>query len=92
MKIVTDLHTSLQQKTAATVGFFDGVHTGHVTLLNRLKKEASQRNLASMVVTFATHPREILQSNYQPELLTTTEERITLLAKNNIDKIGRAHV
>ena len=85
MKIVTDLHTSLQQKTAATVGFFDGVHTGHVTLLNRLKKEASQRNLASMVVTFATHPREILQSNYQPELLTTTEERITLLAKNNID-------
>ena len=34
-----------------------------------------------MVVTFATHPREILQSNYQPELLTTTEERITLLAK-----------
>jgi riboflavin kinase / FMN adenylyltransferase len=85
MKIVTDLHTSLQQKTAATVGFFDGVHTGHVTLLNRLKKEASQRNLASMVVTFATHPREILQSNYVPELLTTTQERIDLLAKNNID-------
>ena len=58
---------------AATIGFFDGVHLGHVHLLEELKAIAAQRGLKSMAITFPEHPRQILQSDYRPRLLSTPD-------------------
>jgi len=69
----------------ATIGFFDGVHLGHRFLINQLKKEGEKRHLHTMVVTFIRHPREVLQSDYQPYLLQTFEERMEGLSSTNID-------
>jgi len=63
----------------ATIGFFDGVHTGHQFLFERLRSEALSRGLKPLVVTFDTHPRAVLQSDYVPQLLTTKTERTALL-------------
>ena len=60
---------------AATIGFFDGVHMGHVHLLQQLKDIAAQRGLKSMAITFPEHPRQILQSDYRPRLLSTPEDK-----------------
>ena len=59
---------------AATIGVFDGVHTGHRFLLQQLHDESVRRGLRSMVVTFGIHPAEAL-GRPVPPLLTTTEER-----------------
>lgn len=72
---------------AATIGFFDGVHQGHCYLLERLKSEARQRGLQSMVITFERHPRQVVQSDWQPELLTTLEEKVALIGKTGIDML-----
>lgn len=67
-------------KRIATIGFFDGVHKGHRFLFEHLRSEAEQRGLSPLVVTFVQHPRMILQSDYVPQLLTTPEERESLLS------------
>lgn len=40
----------------ATIGSFDGVHSGHMELLRRVTEIASQVQGMSMVVTFEPHP------------------------------------
>ena len=59
----------------ATIGFFDGVHKGHQFLFARLRELANERGLAPLIVTFDTHPRTVLDSDYIPQLLTSREER-----------------
>ena len=63
----------------ATIGFFDGVHKGHQYLFNHLLSLAQERGLDPLIVTFETHPRAALQSDFIPRLLTSLEERKTLL-------------
>ena len=70
---------------AATIGFFDGVHLGHVHLLRQLMDAAAERGLKSMAITFPEHPRQILQSDYRPRLLSTPEDKMKLLEKTGID-------
>ena len=71
----------------ASIGFFDGVHIGHRFLIEQVKEEAVRRGMQSMVVTFPVHPRKVLQADYQPCLLTTNEEKLTLLGDTGIDRI-----
>lgn len=72
---------------AATIGFFDGVHRGHQFLLKQLREEAGARGLKSMAVTFDRHPRQVVQTDWQPQLLTTLEEKKELLSKTGIDQV-----
>ena len=65
----------------ATIGFFDGVHKGHQFLFENLRALAAERELAPLIITFAQHPRAVLQSDYIPQLLTTPEERQVLLSR-----------
>ncbi len=59
----------------ATIGFFDGVHKGHQFLFEHLQSLASERGLQPLIVTFAEHPRTVLDSDYIPRLLSSLEER-----------------
>ncbi len=69
----------------ATVGFFDGVHRGHRFLIGHLMEDARKEGVASTVVTFDKHPRQVLHSDYQPKLLTTFEEKRALLEATGVD-------
>ena len=70
---------------AATIGFFDGVHLGHVHLLEELKVAANERGLKSMAITFPEHPRQILQSDYRPRLLSTPQDKMHMLEQTGVD-------
>ena len=72
---------------AATIGFFDGVHQGHRFLLDCLKKEADKRQLKSMAITFETHPRQVIQGGWKPELLTELHEKLRLLKATGVDTV-----
>lgn len=65
----------------ATIGFFDGVHKGHQFLFDHLRTFASERGLAPLIVTMDRHPRAVLQADYIPHLLTSTEEREKILSQ-----------
>lgn len=71
---------------ALTVGFFDGVHRGHRAVLDRLLLSAHDRGVASGVVTFDPHPRQIL-SDVRLPLLTSLDEKSELLVSAGIDHV-----
>lgn len=68
-------------KRIATIGFFDGVHKGHRYLFEQLGKQAETRGLKPLIVTFREHPRAVLQRDYVPQLLSSLDERETLLER-----------
>jgi riboflavin kinase/FMN adenylyltransferase len=68
-----------------TIGFFDGVHTGHRFLIRQLKELAASNDLPSAVITFRQHPQSVLQAGYKPALLSTPDEKLDLLSSLDID-------
>ena len=85
MNIIEDTYPQALPPTVATIGFFDGVHLGHRYLINQVKIAASQCGWCSSIITFPIHPRQVIQSDYQPQLLSSPEEKIELLSQTGID-------
>lgn len=75
----------------ATIGFFDGVHRGHQFLIRHLVESANTEGLESTIITFDQHPRKVLQSDYQPELLSTLDSKLLLLSKTKVDNAVVLH-
>jgi riboflavin kinase / FMN adenylyltransferase len=72
----------------ATLGIFDGVHRGHMALLDCLVKRAEEEGGESVVITFSPHPRIVLEQNkVNLTFLTTMDEKKVLLEKANIDHL-----
>jgi riboflavin kinase/FMN adenylyltransferase len=71
-----------------TIGIFDGVHRGHIEILNRIKKLAISYNGESVVVTLWPHPRFVLQpENNELRLLASLDEKIELIDKQGINNL-----
>ena len=73
------------QPCVATVGIFDGVHVGHRFLIEQVKDIAKKNNCPSVVITFNSHPRSILQKDFKPQILTTLTEKLALFEELEID-------
>lgn len=80
MQIITP-HTGvcLDRQVMLTTGVFDGVHRGHVHLLGHLRREAEERGMVPMAVTFRNHPLEVIDPSRAPKHLTSLAERMALM-------------
>jgi len=59
-----------------TQGTFDGVHKGHVHVLQQVVQIAHQENLPSILITFHPHPRLIINPNDKSlSLLSSIQEK-----------------
>ena len=74
------------KRHCAAVGFFDGVHLGHASLMRQLKDTAESRGETALAITFDRHPRTVIQSGFIPELLISTEEKRRLLTAAGADE------
>lgn len=83
------IHESIVlNRPVATIGIFDGVHTGHRFILEHLKSLAAKYNGESTVVTLWPHPQIILNRDLQNfKLLHTREEKIRELDRFGIDHL-----
>lgn len=87
-EVLTDLDFRGQESlppSVATIGFFDGVHCGHRFLINQVKEVAREKKLSSALITFPKHPRQVIQTDFCPQLLSTSEEKIELLGTTGVD-------
>lgn len=89
--VVIDDKLAGMNPSVATIGFFDGVHKGHQFLLDHLVKAAKKTGMESTVITFDAHPRKVLNQDYQPEMLSTLEEKQQLLGEKQIDNCVLLH-
>ena len=55
--------------------------------MENLKKEAAAHGLQSMAITFERHPRQVVQKEWKPELLTELHEKLRLLKSTGIDVV-----
>ena len=75
-----------------SVGNFDGVHRGHAAILAVLKRQADERGVPAVAVTFDPHPVAVLRPEHAPPLLTTHDRRADLLRAAGADAVVRLPV
>ena len=69
------------KQSVITIGTFDGVHKGHQVILNKVVEVAKKENLKSIVLSFESPVKQV------SGLITTTEEKVNLLAFFCVDEI-----
>jgi riboflavin kinase/FMN adenylyltransferase len=72
------------------IGVFDGLHLGHVWLLEQLVREARLRNVRPAVITFDAHPDAVLLGQ-APPLLMDPDERLERLADLGVEVVVIEH-
>lgn len=75
-------------RAVVAIGAFDGVHLGHVALLERARTEALERGDELVVVTFDPDPAEVLVGERAPRALLEADERQrALLGLEGVDRL-----
>lgn len=80
-----EISLDMSAGSAVTIGNFDGVHKGHQRLIRGVLEKARAGGLASVVTTFCPHPLQVLVGPHTPELITTREQKLDLLATMGLD-------
>jgi riboflavin kinase/FMN adenylyltransferase len=75
----------LHKEVYIALGSFDGLHLGHMTLINEAVKLAKENNSLSMVYTFSNHPLTIINPEKAPKLLMDNETKLSILKNSGID-------
>jgi riboflavin kinase/FMN adenylyltransferase len=82
-------HGSLQptrSRCVLTIGNFDGVHSGHRALIERVTAKARELSVPSCVLTFEPHPREFFAESRAPARLTRLRDKLELLAAAGVER------
>ena len=86
MKVISTIENyHATQPCSLTIGTFDGVHIGHRKIIQRLVKNAREKNHLAVVLTFFPHPRMVLQKDISIRLIDTLNEKQQLLADLGVD-------
>lgn len=72
-------------KSVVTVGTFDGVHRGHIALLDYLKEQAHALGARPVVITFDRHPLQLVAPQRAPGMLMTPDERDRLIRAEGVE-------
>jgi riboflavin kinase/FMN adenylyltransferase len=85
MQVIRSIEKIEAKNTVITIGNFDGVHVGHQKIFDYVKRKANQIKGKSVVITFHPHPIKVLFQDHPLKLITTTEDKIKLIKKYEID-------
>jgi riboflavin kinase/FMN adenylyltransferase len=77
-----DYTTTLTQNDpiAITIGNFDGIHKGHLRLMQELRAMAQRMQAKPVLVTFDPHTLLVVRPDIDLQCLTTLEEKLALTA------------
>ncbi|MFV0395094.1 MAG: riboflavin biosynthesis protein RibF [Coprobacillaceae bacterium] len=78
------------ENNCMALGYFDGLHLGHLSLLKEVKKIAKENNIKSSLMTFDKHPKELFADAKYP-YLTTLDDKIKLLKELEFDYLIIVH-
>jgi riboflavin kinase / FMN adenylyltransferase len=63
------------------LGNFDGMHRGHLKIIERVRRGAEERGATSVAMTFDPHPSKIVRPDKAPPLLMTHQQKLESLAR-----------
>ena len=70
------------------IGNFDGLHRGHLKIVERIRRGATERGGTSVVMTFEPHPPRVLRPDKAPPLLMTPEQKRNALARAGVQGLA----
>lgn len=75
------------KNTILTLGTFDGIHQGHLKIIDKLVSCSKEKGCRNVVITFYPHPRKVLGKDNSVKMLSTQEEKIKLLEKYGVENL-----
>jgi riboflavin kinase/FMN adenylyltransferase len=76
-------------KLALTIGNFDGVHLGHLTIIDEIKKIAKEQGLASAIMTFEPHPVSFLRPEHSKDFrICSLSQKLKIFQNSGIDYVA----
>ncbi|MDA0747591.1 MAG: bifunctional riboflavin kinase/FAD synthetase [bacterium] len=88
MRTLTLKHPLELANPVLTVGTFDGVHRGHLSVLEAVRALAKERGGPAVAVTFDPHPRSVIDPSSAPGVLTSLAEKEWRLRSSGLDVLG----
>lgn len=87
VKVVRNVQrmTPLPQRSAVTIGNFDGFHRGHQAIVARLRQRASEIGGVSVVMSFEPMPRAYFFPDNAPARLLSLRDKIACFAAAGVD-------
>lgn len=73
------------KEVCLSLGVFDGVHIGHINILEKLKQVAREFNLQTLVITLHPDPEKVLNPEARFTVLTPIYNRISYFESLGID-------
>ena len=73
---------------SATIGNFDGMHLGHKAILEKVKKNAKEKNLSTLVIFTEPHAAEYfskVNNTSPPPRIIPWRDKLRLISENGID-------
>lgn len=89
LKIIEDIDRAGYEDamSVVTIGAFDGIHRGHVKILQEVALLAKGTGGRGVVVTFEPHPISVIRPDERPCLLTSPEEKVALIRETCVDDL-----
>lgn len=78
----------LEVETVIALGSFDGLHKGHMALINKAIEEGKKIGASVMVYSFSNHPLTVINKELTPKLLLSNEDKIELLESKGVDIVN----
>lgn len=69
----------------SAVGFFDGLHLGHMALIQEVERVAKQKHYAKALMTFDHYPLYVLGKIDEEKYLTSMQDRQNILSQMGFD-------
>ena len=88
MKVIKMEEANLKEPLSLAIGFFDGLHLGHMSLINEVLKYKGETKTA--VMSFDVHPLCVLKGEKRQSIITL-EEKKELLEEMGIDYLLVIH-
>ena len=66
------------------LGNFDGLHRGHLKIIERVKRGAAEHGGTPMAMTFDPHPPRVVRPDKAPPLLMTKDQRLEALHRAGV--------
>ena len=70
------------------LGNFDGLHRGHMKIIDRVRQRAGKRGGTPAAMTFDPHPPRVLRPDKAPALLMTKEQKIEALSRSGMQGVA----
>src|SRR5688572_12822727 len=70
------------------LGNFDGLHRGHMKIIDRVRPRAGERAGTPAAMTFDPHPPRVLRPDKAPALLMTKAQKIEALSRSGMQGVA----